>query len=285
MLKHLFIFIFSFVSYSLVAQTTKVPELGVCAPLTQAGLVAANGYTFIQPTVAETLQPFVADSVFDASRVKNSPVKVSVINVFIPGSIKTTGPDVDETKILDYARTVFRRADALDIRTIVFGSGASRRIPEGFDHDVAFQQFVDISKKLAVLAAEYNIVLALESQNKLECNFLNTLKECIAVADAVDHPNFKITVDIYHMFREDEPASVILEGARHIHHCDIGEKETRSAPGIAGDDFAPFFKAFQQIGYQGKIALECRFKDMETELPIALKTIHEQWQKALDKSD
>jgi sugar phosphate isomerase/epimerase len=285
MVKYFYLFTYLVIlSSNLSAQSQNIPALGVCTTMENAELVSRNGFQFIQPTVAEVLQPFVADSVYDAAQILSSPTPVSVVNVFIPGSIKVVGPAVDEAQILNYAKTVFRRAEALGIQTIVFGSGASRRIPDGFDPDTAWQQFVGISKKLAALAATHNIILALESQNKLECNFLNTVKDCIEVADAVNHQNFKITIDIYHMFRENEPASIILDGAKHIHHCDIGEKETRSAPGIAGDDFVPFFKAFQQIGYTGKIALECRFKNMATELPMAMKTIHEQWQQAL-KSD
>lgn len=260
-----------------LAQIENMPQLGVCATLDKSPLVKKHGFQFIQPTVSEALQPFKPSDEFNECLVKNAEVNVSVVNVFIPGSIKTTGPDVDEDAILHYAKTVYERAEKLKIETIVFGSGASRHIPEGFDRESAFMQFVHISKKLAELAAQYNVVIALESQNKEECNFLNTIKECIQVAEAVDHPNFRITVDIYHMMRENESPNVILEGGKYIHHCDIGEKETRSAPGVSGDDFVPYFKAFQQIGYKGKIALECRFNNLETELPLALKTIGEQW--------
>nr|WP_262915277.1 sugar phosphate isomerase/epimerase family protein [Niabella ginsengisoli] len=245
-------------------------------------MVKKAGYDFIQPTVSEIIKPLQPDSLYTiAKNISNPEVKISAINVFIPGSIKTTGPEVNEQRIINYAETVFKRARELKIPLVVFGSGASRMIPEGFSKDSAFKQFVSIGKKLAPLAAKYNIVLALESQNKLECNFLNTVAECIEVARAVNHPNYKICVDIYHMMRENEPASVIIDGGSLVYHCDIGEKETRSAPGVAGDDFTPYFKAFQKIGYKGKIALECRFKDLETELPLAKKTIEEQWKKAL----
>lgn len=272
----------SLVALPLFLFSQQVPLLGVCANLDQASVVTKHHYAFLQPTVGDALQPLQTDSVFnEGAKIKKSGAKVLAANVFIPGSIKTTGPEVNEQKILDYATTVFRRAQSQGIPVIVFGSGASRMIPEGFPKDSAFKQFVAIGKKLAPLAARYNIVLTLESQNKEECNFLNTIKECIEVARAVDHSNYKICVDIYHMMRENEPASVIVDGGSLVYHCDIGEKATRSAPGIAGDDFTPYFKAFQQIGYKGMIALECRFTDLDKELPIAAKTIREQWQKAL----
>ncbi|GAB3013147.1 hypothetical protein GCM10027051_15540 [Niabella terrae] len=62
--------------------------------------------------------------------------------------------------------------------------------------------------------------------------------------------------------------------------CDIGEKATRSAPGVAGDDFTPYFRAFQKINYKGRIALECRFTDLNRELPLARRRIREQWAAA-----
>lgn len=268
-------------SKSSVGQSISLPELGVCTSLDQSELLKTVGYTFIQPTVSEVLQPMISDSIFTSQVAKKSFVSISAVNIFIPGSIKTTGPEVNESTILKYATTVFERAQHLHIPLVVFGSGSSRQIPEGFDRDSAFVQFVNISKKLAALAAQHDVVLAIENQNRTECNFLNTLKECITVVQAVNHPNFLITADIYHMMRENESPSVIVEGADYIYHCDIGEKENRTAPGIAGDDFTPFFQALQKIEYGGKIALECRFKDLETELPLALKTIKEQWDMAL----
>lgn len=262
-------------------QKTDVPLLGVCATMDKVPLVHKHGYTFIQPTVAEILQPQKPDSLYDGP-INNIdfPLDMVVCNVFIPGSIKTTGPDVNEQKIIAYATRVFERAEKLNIRLIVFGSGASRMIPDGFDKNVARKQFVDISRKLAVLAAQYDIVLSLESQNKEECNFINTLQEAILIAKKVDHPNFRVTVDTYHMMRENEPADHIIDGGKYIYHCDIGEKETRSAPGVKGDNFVPYFRAFQQIGYKGMIALECRFTDLETELPLAKETIAKQWELA-----
>ncbi len=263
-------------------QSKKMPELGVCARLDKASLIKKHGYHFLQPTVAETLVPLQSEDAFNqGEKLKQSALPIPVINVFIPGHIKTTGPDVDYGKIKEYVTTVFKRAHTAGITTIVFGSGASRRIPEGFSKDSAFQQFVTVGKLIAPIARQYNIVLALESQNREECNFLNTVKECIDVARAVNHPNYKICVDIYHMMRENEPPSVIEEGKKLIYHCDIGEKATRSAPGVAGDDFVPYFKAFQKVRFRGMIALECRFTDMEKELPLAKHTIEEQWRQAL----
>ncbi|MFD1770382.1 sugar phosphate isomerase/epimerase family protein [Sphingobacterium suaedae] len=268
-----------------VAQTTDVPALGVCASLDKANLLKQQGYQFIQPTVEEVLRPQLTNEAYQLSDtlVGQLPVALAVCNVFIPGAIKTTGPDVDEARVMAYATRVFERARKQQIGTIVFGSGASRNIPEGFDRDVARRQFVSMGRKLAELAATYHIVLALESQNKQECNFINTLRESIEIAKEVAHPNFRVTVDTYHMAMEKESPSHILLGKGYIHHCDIGELHNRAAPGVNGDDFTPYFQALQHIGFHGKIALECRFVDMHTELPKARQVIIKQWEEARSK--
>lgn len=267
-----------------VVQKHDMPLLGVCASVDKAPLLKKYGYAFIQPTVSAVLQPSQPDSLFRMRQELNKlEVPVEACNVFLPGSVKTTGPQADETTILNYAAKVFHRARELQVPLIVFGSGASRQIPEGFSKDTARKQFIAIGKKLAALAATYNIILALESQNRQECNFINTLKESVEIAREINHPHFLVTVDIYHMMRENEPAAHITEAGKYIYHCDIGEKAARTPPGVAGDDFVPYFRALQSIGYKGKIALECNFKNWAEELPLAMHTIQKQWQLAAEK--
>ena len=167
MTKKITYFITSLLALPLFMFAQDTPLLGVCANLDKASVIKKYNYAFLQPTVGDALQPLQADSIFNkGEKIKKSGARVLAANVFIPGSIKTTGPEVDEQKIIAYATTVFERAHSQGIPIVVFGSGASRMIPEGFSKDSAFKQFVSIGKKLAPLAARYNIVLTLESQNK-----------------------------------------------------------------------------------------------------------------------
>src|SRR5690606_34003224 len=103
-----------------------------------------------------------------------------------------------------------------------------------------------------------------------------TFREAYEIAKAIDHPNFRLTVDIFHMLRENEGPEVILEAKEYIYHCDLAEKEERAAPGVYGQDFRPYFRALKEIGYKGKIAIECRWENIESELPVAVKTLKEQ---------
>lgn len=259
-----------FTSVSSIAQQLFRPELGVCASMKDTDLVARNGFLFIQPTVSEYLKP---NDPVDSLKLTES-LPVYACNVFLPGSLKAVGPEADHNGILSHSANVFAHAQKTGVGIVVFGSGGSRRVPEGYDRQEAIEQFTSLAGKLAKLAASYGVVICLENLNSGETNLFNTVEEAYGLAKRVNHPNFKLLVDIYHMLKENEsPERIIEAGREFVYHVDIAEKENRTAPGVAGDDFRPYLRALRKIGYTGKIALECRFDDMAIELPVAMKEL------------
>jgi sugar phosphate isomerase/epimerase len=47
---------------------------------------------------------------------------------------------------------------------------------------------------------------------------------------------------------------------------------------VDGDDFTPYFKALRQIGYEGRISIECGWSDVASQLPVAFHVMKEQIQ-------
>ena len=186
------------------------------------------------------------------------------------------GADIQHEKILIFAETAFRRARQCGIQTIVFGSGKSRKIPDGFALETAKAQFIELLKQMSVIARKYRIIISLEPLNRKETNFINTLTEGIEIIKTVNHPNLKLLVDIYHMLQEDESAEEIIKAGNLVCHCHIAEKENRTPPGTAGDNFKPFLTALKQIHYRGKISFECRWQNMAEQLPEAVKELRTQ---------
>ena len=92
----------------------------------------------------------------------------------------------------------------------------------------------------------------------------------------VNHPNFRLCADIYHMLKEDELASVILQTKKYLIHCDRAEKENRTPPGTKGDNFKPYLAALKKIDYRGKIILECRWQDLSTQAKPALEYLQKE---------
>jgi sugar phosphate isomerase/epimerase len=171
---------------------------------------------------------------------------------------------------------VFKRGHAAGIKLITWGSGGSRGVPEGFDRTKAKEQFVSIARKIATLAQNYNITLALENLNSTECNFINTVAEAYDIVKSVDHENFRLCVDIYHMLKEGESAAVIEKTKKYLVYCEIAERENRTPPGVRGDDFKPYLQSLKKIGYHGKIVIECRWDDIRTQGASAYQYLHGQ---------
>lgn len=253
-------------------------EIGVCTGIENSILLKKFGFDYIEDSVSKFLVPNDSEEKFaeNLTKLKVSGMELYSIISFLPGTLKCVGPDDNTEAILKYAETAFRRMHQTTAKYLVFGSGGSRRVPDGFDKAKAKSQFIDINKKVAVLADKYDVTIVLEPLNYTETNLMNTLEEGIDYTNEVNHPRVRLLADIYHMLKNEEPAQSIVKAGKLLKHAHIAEKENRTAPGIAGDDFRPYFSALKKINYKGRVSLECRWKDMETELPLALKTLREE---------
>ena len=255
------------------------PQFAVCAKLTDYPALIAMGYSYVEVDVGSFLAPGKNDSTFIANLEQMKQLNAKIISCinFIPGDLKITGPETRHDEILAWAETAFRRAQIAGIQRIVFGSGTARRIPDGFGKQEATQQFTNLCKQMAPLAQKYGVTVVIEPLNTGETNLMNSLAEGAAIVKAVNHPNIQLLCDIYHMLRDNEPAGEIVKYGEHIRHCHIAEREARSAPGTAGDDFRPYFNALKQINYQGCISIEGRWDDFTKRLAPALQYMKQQF--------
>ena len=253
---------------------------GVVAGVEQDSLLNASGYGCLEESTQASFSPLNLDRAkFEARlfRLQRSLLPVYSCNVFLPGSLKLVGPGVQEDAVLAYADSVFRRAKTAGLSIVVLGSGEARRIPKGFDSATARRQFVGLVRHMGQLAAVQGIVLAMENLNRGETNFGNSLAEVTSLIREINHPAVKVTADLYHMLKEDESPQAILDAGELLVHGHIAEERERARPGRYGEDFRPYFKALQRIGFRGKIMLECRWEDMPKEAPLALQYLAAQW--------
>lgn len=240
-------------------------KIGVNTSYSNDSVLAAAGYEYIEESTQKLFTG--SDSAFRSqlAAVKKTKLPVKVTNVFFPGSIKLTGPNVNEAVVLNYVDSVMKRAKIAGVKIIVLGSSGSRKLPEGFSREEAIRQFVDIGRKMAVVAKKHDVVIAMENLNTLEDNFITTLAFANNIVNQIGHPNFKLTADMYHMLMEYEPAEEIVKAAKNLVHCHIAERENRAAPGVNKENFRPYFEALKKIGYKGMISLECRWDNMRAQ--------------------
>jgi sugar phosphate isomerase/epimerase len=255
-----------------------VTEIGVCTGVNNAEMLAQMGYDYIEEGVRSFLVPQHDEEAFlkNLEVASKAPIPVKACNSFLPGDLKSVGPDAVHPEILEYSRTTFRRAQKAGVEHIVFGSGGSRRIPDGFSQQEATNQFISLLKQMAPIAGEYNVIIVLEPLRSGETNFINTVAEGAVIVEKVNHPNFRLLADIYHMLMEDEGPESIINHASLLHHMHIAEKEGRSIPGTHGEDFTPYFEAMRKANYRGRISIEGRWESMEAQAPVALNVMRQQ---------
>jgi sugar phosphate isomerase/epimerase len=265
------------------SKTKKTLTIGLCGSWDKSSLAKQAGCSYIEAGVANVLMPDKPNADFSKQfeiLSKNQALPIECFNVFLPKELKSVGDQANHEGIANYASLAFQRAEIVGARIIVFGSSGSRTIPDGFDRAKAKEQFIALCQMLAQLAAKRNITLAVEQLNQSETNFINTLQESAEIVEAVHHPHLKMICDIYHALKENDAASELIRYKEHLVHCHIAEKKERTPPGVVGDDFKPYFKALKKINYKGRVSLECKWKKMESELPMAVKVLQEQYEKA-----
>ena len=265
-------------SKSKIRENLFLSDIGVCTSLNNHHILYKSGCTYIEEGVRRFLIPDEREDKFQEKLIElqESELPIYACSSFLPGSLKSVGPDISHEAILTFSETALKRAKQSGVKTIVFGSGSSRRIPDGFKKTEAKEQFINLLKRMAPVAGKYGVIISLEPLNSGETNFINTLTEGVEIVEAVNQPHIKLMVDIYHMQCEGEPAEEIIKAGRHIYHCHIAEKENRNPPGTTKTDFRPYFRSLKKVKYKGKISIECRWENMSEQLPPAIKELRKQ---------
>ena len=139
---------------------------------------------------------------------------------FIPSEIKIVGPASDRGRLSDYIARAAYRSSLFGIRTIVFGSGGARKIPEGVSHEDGIAQIISFLRDTAAPeTAKYGIEIAIEPLCSSADNAIHTVEQGVAVAEKTGCPNVKGLADIYHMIYNNDDINNILSYKGKIIHA------------------------------------------------------------------
>lgn len=118
-------------------------------------------------------------------------------------------------------------------------------------------EFVEFYLALLQRAEGSAAMVLLETLNRYESRFLNTVADNLRVLDRVDHANAGLLPDTFHMsIEESSVPQAIRDGARHIRHVHLGDNN-RLLPGHGALDWPAIFRAIHDVGYTGTVNLEC----------------------------
>lgn len=233
--------------------------VGITAKIERAAELKALGARFIVESVADFLIPFASDAQFAPNRARAgaAPLRIRGCNSFLRDpSLVCVGPKADHARVLAYAETACARLRSLGGEYIVFGSNSARRIPDGWTKAQADEQFVSLLKAMAPLAKRHRITIGVEMQRSQECNYLNLIDEVVSVVAPVNHPNIRVLADLYHMRVMGDTPEKLAAAMPWVGLVEMAEREQRTLPGVAGDDFRPFLEVLARGGYHGLVDIE-----------------------------
>jgi sugar phosphate isomerase/epimerase len=196
---------------------------------------------------------------------------------------KTTGlhltsPDAAVRKATaEYLVELARCCRDLGGDILVFGSPAQRRLPGGATKAQGATLALDTFRRAAPGIADAGVKLCLEPLSPPEADFLNTCAEAIELLDQLQHPSFRLHLDIKAMSTDDAPAPELIRrhAARtgHFHAND----PNRRGPGFGDFDLTPSLRALKDSGYSGWVSVEVfdYSPDPETIARESLRYMHE----------
>jgi sugar phosphate isomerase/epimerase len=157
---------------------------------------------------------------------------------------------------------VARLKQFVDFAADYFGDGTlinlGRSRGPGFPNDPAgtLHKMESAFRELADYASPGGIKLVLEPINVHQVNHIHTSQEGIDMVRRVNHPNFGLMLDVYHMNIEDVDIYSSFREAGDIcwfvHFCD----NNRKWPGSAHLDFEQIINTLSEVGYDGYVSLE-----------------------------
>jgi D-psicose/D-tagatose/L-ribulose 3-epimerase len=223
------------------------------------------GYDFVEFPVG-MVEESVSDEEYEAIRslVRDCGIPVAAFNCFIPGRLKIAGPSASLEALRSYVGIALERAARTGASVVVFGSGAARRVPDGWPIDAAEKQIREFIEMAGEAAAANGIKIALEHLNRRETNVGNSLASVTELAREMSLPSIGVLADLYHLDQEGEELAAVRDAGGLLIHTHVADTD-RLYPGSGSSDLAGFVRVLREIGYDGGISVECVWSDFIVE--------------------
>jgi len=140
---------------------------------------------------------------------------------------------------------------------LVIGSPQQRNVAEGQTPEDAWRNAADLFGSLLDRAEKLGVILCLEPLAPVETNFINTVAEGLRMVREINHPRFKIHLDVKAMCSEKIPVPEIIRSVKidEIGHVHVND-ENLYGPGMGKTDYGPIAAALQEIGWDQWLSVE-----------------------------
>jgi sugar phosphate isomerase/epimerase len=217
------------------------------------------GFDYIEPSAAEIAALSEDDFRQYADAVLASPMRCECFNGLIRRpELKVVGEQVPTGALEEYLDGCMARCRRLGASLVVWGSGPSRNVPEGFSRDRAQQQIADFLRMAGHSARKHDLTVAIEPLRHRETNTLNTGAEALEMVRRVKHPNVRMIIDYFHMREENEDPRILETARREIVHLHFANPHGRLWPHDLNEDdhYLAFFNSLKKAKFSGGISVE-----------------------------
>jgi len=255
-------------------------QVGYCTGVRNLDAAKAAGFDYVE--LGSTEVAGLSDADYDAmvAHLKEIALPTPAANLFLPGTLKVVGPQIDQAAQMAHVTKVLTRLSKVGVQVLVFGSGGARRVPDGFSKDEAYKQLVDFSRRAAEAAKPFGITIAIEPLRKQETNIINSAGEGLQLVLDVNHPNFQLMIDFYHLASENEDPEIVIKGKDHLVHLHTANPNGRVFPQKWEEyNYAPFFANLKKIGYDKRISMEGSTQNLAADGPVTIALLRQAFER------
>jgi len=155
----------------------------------------------------------------------------------------------------DYLKALADFAGDLGAPVMILGSPFQRTLEDG-DFAGAWSRTREVIRQALPTLAARDVILCQESLPLPECDFIQTAAEAAQLVREIDHPHYRLMLDVKSMCAEDRPpAAIIREFAPLVKHLHANDANRRG-PGFGDTDFRPIAQAAKDVGFSGWVSVE-----------------------------
>lgn len=213
----------------------------------------------------------------------NKGIKIVAIQSVLYGHPELTIFDNERVRneTLSYLVSMIKVASDLGAKIIVFGSPKNRNISL-IKMSRAWEIARNFFYKIGEEAKNYGINFCIEpNPPEYETNFINNTKEAVSFVKKVNHPNFRLHLDLSTLTLNKENYSESIKlGADFLSHFHISEPFLKPVNKKNLNKYKSIIKALKDINYKGWVSIEMlteKGKEIE-EVTQALSIINKSYE-------
>jgi sugar phosphate isomerase/epimerase len=174
-----------------------------------------------------------------------------------PPGLYITHPDAAvRRRTTDYFRQLVDLCADLGGKVMVIGSPKQRNLLPGVTKEQALGYAREVFQPSLDPAAKRGVTLAFEPLGPAETDFVNTIAEAIDLVKQVNHPAFRLNLDVKAMSSEPRPISDVIRSAKgYVAHVQVNDPNLLG-PGMGDVKYEPVVAALREIGYDGWLSVE-----------------------------